>query len=150
MYTYRDAGITEMDSATESIYLEDPGVNQHHHKIQNTHSLFPSSLSNAHMPRFHRSTEFVRFLTYSCHAFIDPWNLCSSSWPGIPSYSQTLFLCSLSQNGSLAWIFDQFFVRCSGVLLMGCQSSISTCSPHCDWANLKIHFKVMLMQTRRQ
>ena len=30
IYTYGDTGITEMDSATGSIYLGDPGVDRHH------------------------------------------------------------------------------------------------------------------------
>jgi len=31
IYTFGDTGITEMDSATNSIYLGDPGVDRHHY-----------------------------------------------------------------------------------------------------------------------
>jgi len=33
-------------------------------------------------------------MKYSCWAFIDSHNLCSSSWPGTPAYSLILYLCS--------------------------------------------------------
>jgi len=62
IYTYRDTGITEMDSARGSTYLWDPGVDRHHLIIQNTHSIFPSSSSHALMP-----------------SFVDLCNLCGSS-----------------------------------------------------------------------
>jgi hypothetical protein len=61
LYTYRDIGITEMDSATGSIYLEDPGVDRHHLIIRITRSIFPSSWSHAILPSFHRSKQFVWF-----------------------------------------------------------------------------------------
>jgi len=52
IYTYGDTGITEMDSATDRIYLEDPGVDRHHLIIHNTHCIFCSSWSHAHLPSF--------------------------------------------------------------------------------------------------
>jgi len=96
IYTYGYTGITEMDSATGSIYFEDPTVDRHHPIIRNTHSIFPSSRSHALLPSFHRSTQCLRFLTHFCPAFIHPRNLCGSSWPGIAPCLPTLFQCSLS------------------------------------------------------
>jgi len=53
---------TEMDPATGSIYLADPGVDRHHLIIRNRHSIFPSSWSHALLPSFDRSTQFVWFI----------------------------------------------------------------------------------------
>jgi len=62
IYTYGDTGITEMDSATGSIDLEDPEVDRPHRIIRNTHSMFPSSCSYALLLSFHRSAQFVLFI----------------------------------------------------------------------------------------
>jgi len=43
IYTSGDTGIAEMDLATGSIHLGDPGVDRHHLIIQNTDSIVPSS-----------------------------------------------------------------------------------------------------------
>jgi hypothetical protein len=42
IYTFGDTGITEMDSATSSIYFGDPGVDRHHLIIRNTQCILPS------------------------------------------------------------------------------------------------------------
>jgi len=138
-----------MDSATESIYLGDPGVDRYHRIIRNTHSFFPSSWSHAPLPSFHRSTQFVWFLTHSSQAFIDPCNLCGSSWPGIPSYPLTLFLRSSSQNGSFSGILFGYYARCGGVLMMGCLPSSSTVSPHRDRVNLEMDSEAVIVRTWR-
>jgi hypothetical protein len=126
-----------MDSATGSIYLGDSGVDRHL-IIRNTHSIFSSSWSHALLPSFRRSTQFVSILTHSCEAFIDPCNLCGSSWPGILSYL-TLFLRSSSQNRSFSRIPFGYHARCGGVFMMGCLPSSSTVSPHRDRVNLEMH-----------
>jgi hypothetical protein len=61
IYTYGDTGITEIDSATGSIYLEDPGVDRH------------ISLFEIHTVSFP-----ALGLLHSCRAFIDPGNFCGS------------------------------------------------------------------------
>jgi len=129
IYRYEDTGMTEMASATESIYLGDPGVDRHHLIIRNTHAFFPCSWS------------------HPCWAFIDPHNLCGSSWPGIPSYPLTLFLHSSSQNRSFSWILFGCYARCSGVLMMGCLPSSSTILPQRDWVNLEMHSEAIIVQT---
>ena len=83
---YGDTGIMETDWATGSIDLGDPGVDRHHFLIRNTHSIFPSCWSHALLLSFDWSTQFVWFLTHSFRAFIDPHNLCGSSWPGSLSH----------------------------------------------------------------
>jgi hypothetical protein len=120
IYTYGDTAITEIDSATVSTDLADSRVDRHHRMIRNTHSFFPSTCSHAPLPSFHKSTQFVWLLTHSCQAFIDPRNLCSSSWSGITSYPLTHFLCSSSQNGSFLRILIGYYARCGGLLMMGC------------------------------
>jgi len=62
IYTYRDTGITEMDPATGSIYLDDRGVDRHHRIIRNTHFVFPRCWSDALCPSVYRSTHFVWFI----------------------------------------------------------------------------------------
>ena len=137
---------TEMDSVTGSIYLADPGVDRHHLIIRNTHSIFPSSWSHA---SFDRPTQFVWFLMHSFQAFIDPRNLCGSSWPGIPAYPLTLFLRSSSKNRSFSRIPFGCHVRCGGVLMMGCLPSSATISPHRDRVNSEIHSEAMIEQVCR-
>jgi len=60
--SYQDTGITEMDSATGSNYLWDPGVDRDYLIIRNSHSVFPCSWSHALLP-----------------SFLDLCNLCWSS-----------------------------------------------------------------------
>jgi hypothetical protein len=105
-----------MDSATESIYLGDPGVDRHHRII---HTLSFPALG----------------LTHPCGDFIDPHNLCGSSWPCIPSFPFTLFLCSSSQNSYCSRVIIGCYARCGAALMMGCLSSSSTVSPHHDQVN---------------
>jgi len=147
---HTDTGITEMDWGmgswpshveeteqrgvdwvTRSTYLRDPGVDRHHLIIRNTHYIFPSSLPHTLLPRFDRSYRFVWFLTHSSWAFINPHTLCGSSWPGMPSYFLTLFLCYLSQNS----YFSQISFR---------SSWSSTVSPHCDCVHLEMYLEVMI------
>jgi len=138
-----------MDSATGSIYLGDLGVDRHHLIIRNTHSIFLTSWSHALLPSFHRSTQFVWFLTNSCQAFIDPRNLCGSSWPGTHSYPLTLFLCSSSQNRSFSRIPSGCHGRCGGVLMMGFLPFSSTDSPHPDRMNSEIHSEAVIERVWR-
>jgi len=98
IHTYRDTGMTEMDSATESIHLRKPGVDRRHHIIRNTYCIFPSPWSHTLLPSFHGSTQLVWFLTHSCQAFWDSLNVCGVSWPCKHSYPLTLSLRSPSQN----------------------------------------------------
>jgi len=139
----------EMDSATGSIDSGNLREDRHHHLIRNTHSIFHSSWSHALLPSFHRSTQFVWFLTHSCQALIDPCNLCGSSWIGIPSYPLTLFLHSLIQNRSFSRIPVRFHVRCSEMWIMGCLRSGSTVSLHRNRLNLVTDFETVLEQLRR-
>jgi len=136
--TYGDRGITEMDSATGSIYLGNPRVDRHHRIIRNKHFIIPSSWSHALLPSFHRSTHYVWFLTHSCQAFIDPPNLCGSSWPGIPWCPLTLFLCFSSKNHSFSGMPFGSHVGCGGVLMIGSPLSSSCISPHRDWVNVEM------------
>ena len=144
IYTYGDTGITAMDSATGSIYLEDPGVDRHHLIIPNTHSIFPRPWCRELWPSFHRSTQFVWFLTHFCQAFIDPRNMCGSSWPGVSSYPFTFFLRCSRQNRSVSQIPFGCHVRCGRVLMIGCLSSSSSISPHHDQVNLETHSEAMI------
>jgi hypothetical protein len=109
-YTYRDTGITEMDSSTGSIYLEDPSVDRHHLIIQNTHRTFPSFWSHAHLLSF----------MHEC-------NLGGSSWPGIILNPLTLILRSLRQNCTLSRIPFRYHATCGGVLIMVCLPSPARC-----------------------
>jgi len=72
---YGDTGITEIDSATESIYLGDSGVDI-------------TSLYEIRTPSFP-----ALGLTHSCGAFINPRNLCGSS----------LSLASLHRSTQFVW-----------------------------------------------
>jgi len=139
----------EMDSATGSIYLADPGVDRHHRIIRNRHSFFPSSWSHTPLPSFHRSTQFVWLLTHSYQAFIEPLNLCGSSQPGIPSYPLNVSLRLSSQNGSFLRIVIGCYARCGGVLMMSWLTSSSTVSPHRDRVNLKMHSDALIVGTWR-
>ena len=96
IYTYGDTGIMELDSVTGSRYLGDPRVDQHHLIIRNTHSIIPSSWSQALLLCFQRSMKFVWNLTHYCQAIIDAPNSCGSSWLGIPPCHLTLILRTLS------------------------------------------------------
>jgi len=149
IYTYGGTGTVEMDSATESIQLGDPGIDRYYHIIRNTSSFFPRSWSHAPLLSFHRSTHFMWFLIHSCQAFIDPRIICGSSWPDIPLYPATLFIPSLCQNGLFWKIIFECYARCSGVLMMCCQPSSSTVSPHLDWVNLDMCFKAVIVRTWR-
>ena len=51
----------EIDSATGSIYVGDPGVDRHC-IIRNAHSIFPSSRSHALLPSIHGSMQYVWFI----------------------------------------------------------------------------------------
>jgi len=137
---------TEMDLATGSIYLADAGVDRHHLIIRNTHSIFPSSWSHALLPSFQRPTHFVWFLMRSFQAFLDPCNLCGSSWPGIRAYPLTLFLHSPSKNRYFSRVPFRCHVRSGGVLRMGCLPSSSTISPHHDRVNSEILSEAMIEQ----
>ena len=121
-----------MHSATGNISFGDPGVDRHHLIIRNTQSIFPSSWSHALLP-----------------SFVDPRNLCGSSWPRIPSYSFTSFLPSPSQNRSFSWIPCGYHARCGGVLLMGCLPSSSTVAPHHDRVNLEMHSEAVIERVWR-
>jgi len=63
---------------------------------------------------------------HTCWAFIDPCNLCGSSWPGIPSYPLTLYVSSSSQNRSVSRIPFGCRTRCGGALIMSGMPSSST------------------------
>lgn len=83
---YGDSGVTETDCVIGSNYFGDSKVDRHHLIIQqNAHSIFPAL-----------------GLTGCFRDFIDPCNLCGSSWLGTLSYSLTLFLCSSCQNCSFS------------------------------------------------
>jgi hypothetical protein len=116
----------EMDSATDSKGLGDPGVDRHL-IIRNTHSIFPSSSSYSLLP-----------------SFGDPRNLSGSTWPHIPPYALALFPCSWSQNRSFLSIPFGYHVRCSEVLMIGCQPTRSMISPHRDRVNLEMHCKEVI------
>jgi len=149
IYTYGDTGITELDSATGSIYLGDPEVDGHHRNIQNTHSIVHSSWTHALLPSFHWSTHFVWFFTHCCPVFIDPHNICRSSRPGIPSYPLTHFLHSSNKKSSFARIPFRCHAGCGGVLIKGWLPSSSTISPYCDRVNLGIHSQAVIVQVWR-
>jgi hypothetical protein len=100
MYTYRDTGITEMDSVAGSIYFGDPGVDRHHLIKCNTHTILPNSCSPAFWPSFVDPRNLCRS-SRSCQPFIDPRNIYGSSCPGINLYPLTHFLYSSSMNCSL-------------------------------------------------
>jgi hypothetical protein len=67
MYTYRDAEIMEMDSATGRLYIYDPWVDRHHLVIRNRQSLFPSSSPHVPLPTIPKSVQFVEFIMASDH-----------------------------------------------------------------------------------
>ena len=129
---------------TGSIYSGDPGVDRHHLTIHNTHSICPSSWFHALLPSFHRSMQFVRFLKHSCQTFIDPGDLCRSSWAGILSYPVTLCLRSSSQNCSFYRNPFRCHARCGRVLKMSSLPSRSTVSPHCDRVNSELLSKAAI------
>jgi hypothetical protein len=90
--------------------------------------------------------QFVRILKHSCQAFIVPFNLCGSPWPGIPLYPLTLFLVSSSHNHSYSPVPFGCQARCGGVLTMGCLSSGFCISPHRDRVILDIQSGAMFEQ----
>ena len=52
IHKYKDTGIMDMDSATGSIYLGDPGVETHHCIMRNTHSIIPIFWSHCNGSRW--------------------------------------------------------------------------------------------------
>jgi len=60
---YGDAGVTEVDRVTGSIYSADPGVDRHHlisissYHTKKIHSIFPNFYSHSLCPRFRGSTQ---------------------------------------------------------------------------------------------
>ena len=88
-------------------------------------------------------------LMYSCRAFGDPCNLCSSSWPGIPLYPLTLFLHSLSQDCFFSRMPFGWHARCGGLSIMGCLPSTSSVSQHRDGVNLEMHSEALIERVSR-
>jgi len=99
IYTYGDTGITEMDSVTWSIYLEDPGVDRHRLIIRNTHSILPSPWCRALLPSIHISTQFVWFIMAG-YQFIS-----SHPLPTLPEPAQ-LFLKNSLRMPYEVWRID--------------------------------------------
>jgi hypothetical protein len=85
--------------------------------------------------------------TQPCRAFIDPDNVCCSSWPGIPAYPLAVFRCTLRHYGLLWRVHCECCVRFDGALLMDCLLSSSIGSPHGDGVNLEMAYKAMSMRT---
>jgi len=82
------------------------------------------------LPSFHRSPDYLSFLTLSCRGFIDPCNLCGSSRPGTPSCPLTLFLHSSSCK------------HCSfSRIPFGCHEG-SAVSPHPDQVKLEMYLRL--------
>ena len=125
------------------------GVDRHHRILRNSHSIFHSSWSHTLLLSIHRSTHFVWFFTDSCPAFIDPRNLCGSSWPGIHSYPLTLYLHCSSQNCCFSRMPFGCVARCGGMLMIGCLPASSTISPHRDRVNLQMHFEAVIDRVGR-
>ena len=131
IYTYEDTGITEIDSATGSIYLDDPGVDRHHLIPKNTHSIFFNTRSHALLPSFHRLKQFVRFIMV-----------------GISSYPLTLFVRSSSQNCSFSQIPFGCHAKCARVLMRGfLRSSSSDLQLHA--VSLEMHSEAVIEQVWR-
>ena len=128
IYTSRDTGITEIDSATGSIYFGVPRVDRHHHIIQNTHSPLPSSWSRALLPSFRTSTPFVWFIMAGY----------------IPSYDLTLFLRCSSWNRSFSQIPFGYHPRCGRVFQMGGLRSSPTVSPPRDQVNSEMRLEAII------
>jgi len=126
IYTYGDSGIIEIDSATGSIYLNDPGVDRHYLILKNTLAIFPNSQSHALLPTFHRSKQFVWFIMV-----------------GILSYPLTLLLCYLSQNHSSSQIPFRCHARCARLLMMGCLHSSSSVLQH-HGVSFEMHSKAVI------
>jgi hypothetical protein len=133
IYTYGDTGITEIDSATGSIYSGDPGVDRHHLIKRNIHSTFPSLWSHALMPSFRTSTHFVWFIH---HGRV-------SLWMHSPSSNAPRARTALSR------VPFRYYARCGGVLMMGCQPDSSTVSPHRDRENIEIPSEVVIYRVWR-
>ena len=136
--------ITEMDSATGSIYLGDPGVDRHHRIVRNTHCIFPSSWTYAPSPSFRKSTQFVdpHALLQSVHRstqfvwFIMAGYPFVSSHP-LPTLLELEPLCPTNSP-------FRYHAKCRRVLMMGCLPSRSTDSPHHDRVNLEMHSEAVV------
>jgi len=139
----------EIDSASGSIYLGEPGVVRHHFIIRNTDSSFPRSLPHALSPSIRRSTQSVWLLMHSCEVFIDPPNLCALSWPVIPSYYLTLFLHSVSVKRSLSQIPFVYHMRCGRVYIIRCLPSSTALSSRLDWLDWRMHSEGVIKWTWR-
>jgi len=126
IYIYKDPGITEIDLATGSVYLDDPSVDRHHPFRKNTHSIFPNSRSHALLPSLPRSKQFVLFIMV-----------------GIPSYPLTLLVHSLSQNCSFSSIPFRCHARCARLLMMGCLRSCSSVLQH-HGVSLEMHSEAVI------
>ena len=103
--------MTEVDWATGSIYLRDPGVDRRH--------LILSSYNEIH------NLSFPTFdLTRSFRDFVDPHN-CVDPHGRVVSHLLTLFLRSSSQNRSFSQVLFGCRERSGGVLMMGSLPSSS-------------------------
>jgi len=131
IYTYGDTGITEIDSATGSIYLDNPGVDRHHPILKITHSIFPNTRSHALLPSFHRSKQFVQFIMV-----------------GIASYPLTLFVRSSSQNRLFSQIPFGYHARCARVLMTECLRSSSSILQHHE-VSLEMHSEAVIERVWR-
>jgi len=149
IYTYGDTVITEMDSATGSIYLGDPGVDRHHRIIRNTHCIFPSSWTYALLPSFRRSTQFVdpHALSQSVHRSTQFVWFIMAGYPFISSHP----LPTLLELEPLVPTNSPFGYHATygGVLMMGCMPSSSTVSPHRDRVNLEVHSEAVIERVWR-
>jgi len=127
IYAYGDTGITEINSATGSIYLGDTWVDRHHCIIGNTHSIFPSSWSHALWPRVHTSTQFVLFILAG-YPFISSHPLSTLLEPEPLYLKHSLWMpCEVWRS-----VDD------------GCVPSSSTGSPHSDRVNVDMHFMAVI------
>jgi len=106
-WVYGDSGITEVDWATGSMYLRDPGEDRRHVIL-----LSYNEIHNLTFPTFDLTRDFV-----------DPHSR-------VVSHLLTLFLRSSSQNRSFSRIPFGCRERCGGVLMMGSLPSSSAISPH--------------------
>ena len=119
--------------------MGDPSVDRRHRIIRHTHCIFPSSWTDALLPSFRRSTQFVdpHALLQSFHRSKQCVWFIKAGYPFISSHP----LATLPELEPLFHTNSSFGYDATygGVLLTRCLHSSSTVSSHHDQLYLEIH-----------
>ena len=145
LYIYIRRFMVNGDRFSDRRYvLADCGVDRHHHTIQNVCSIFPSSCCHALLPSYHRSTQFVWFLTHFCQAFIDQRNSGCSWSPNLKLFPLTCFVQTSHQNHSIPRCLFWCYSKCGRILIMSALHTRFAIWLHCDQVCLEMYLEAII------